>query len=323
MALQSVQNRFMPEPADTDQEFQIPSKRGLLTPEEIEALLRPDLPEPEVPSPSVQETVPFPVQEQSETSKSDLANPLVEDAARLAARLTLALRSACQIDASTRIAGAVTAPLTDLVAQHNGELVLVLFCDEADQQVAGLTLDGVLAAQLIDQVCGGGGLQGTPRKLTRLDQNILEAVLKPLAPMLDPSFSIGCVEVNKTAAEALLPPDQAVLADMLCEIGGSRGKAVFAVLTDPIGPDKSSERAQHEAGHFKTIVTARLASLKVPVARLSDLKPGSVLLLGVPADQPVELLSGDHKGQVVAEGSIGRKGTKIAVKVTKCTASKR
>ena len=44
---------------------------------------------------------------------------------------------------------------------------------------------------------------------------------------------------------------------------------------------------------------------------------GSTLLLGVPADQPVELLSGGRAGPVIAEGQIGRKGSKMAVRITR------
>ena len=66
-----------------------------------------------------------------------------------------------------------------------------------------------------------------------------------------------------------------------------------------------------------TDLTARIASLNVPVSQLSDLKAGSILLLGLPTDQPVELLSGGHKGEVVAEGDIGRRGNKVAVRITR------
>ena len=70
-------------------------------------------------------------------------------------------------------------------------------------------------------------------------------------------------------------------------------------------------------GQMMTELTARIASLNVPVSQLSDLKPGSVLLLGVPTDQPVDLLTGGHSGDVVAQGDVGRRGNKIAIRVSK------
>mgnify|MGYP005727223409 FL=1 len=68
------------------------------------------------------------------------------------------------------------------------------------------------------------------------------------------------------------------------------------------------------------VLTARVASLSVPLSRLADLKPGSTLLLGLPADQPVELLTGGRDGAVVAEGEIGRKGTRMALRINRRTA---
>ncbi|HAO35151.1 MAG TPA: hypothetical protein DEB28_16690, partial [Hyphomonas sp.] len=52
----------------------------------------------------------------------------------------------------------------------------------------------------------------------------------------------------------------------------------------------------------------------------ANLKPGSTLLLGLPADQPVELLTGGRDGAVVAEGEIGRKGNRMAVRINRRTA---
>jgi flagellar motor switch/type III secretory pathway protein FliN len=65
------------------------------------------------------------------------------------------------------------------------------------------------------------------------------------------------------------------------------------------------------------LLTARVASLSVPLSRLTDLTAGSTLLLGVPADQPVELLSGGRDGPVVAEAQIGRKGNKMALRISR------
>ena len=46
----------------------------------------------------------------------------------------------------------------------------------------------------------------------------------------------------------------------------------------------------------------------------------AALLLGLPADQPVELLTGGRDGAVVAEGEIGRKGNRMAVRINRRTA---
>jgi len=311
-------------PLDRDGDnFRVPAggARGVLTPAEIEALLRPDIPEDAFEEPK----------EVSTYAGADLSGEVETDALRddagiLAARLTLSLRRACQVPAIVTVESARHSPLSYLVSQHEGEPVLVLFADQDSDLVAGLTLDARLAITIIDQACGGSGLSAAPsyvRKLSLLDKSILEEVLRPLASALDPSFSIACIEANRSAAHALLPPGKAKLAELSCQIGEVTGRAAFARLL----PDTSrhAEQVSHDAGslssgagRMQTTLTARIASLSVPVSHLANLKAGSVLLLGLPTDQPVELLSGGYQGEVLAEGDIGRKGNKVAVRVTKC-----
>ena len=55
----------------------------------------------------------------------------------------------------------------------------------------------------------------------------------------------------------------------------------------------------------------------ISCALLAVLKPGDTLLLGLPADEPIQLLSGGRMGHVAAEGELGRKGNRMAVRVTK------
>ena len=156
-----------------------------------------------------------------------------------------------------------------------------------------------------------------PRALTKLDVKILEEVLAPLAPVLDPAFSIAGVELNRSAAHALLPPGKAILAELSCSVMGIGGKASFARLSTSMIDEDAASSAPPAASHLITQLTARIARLNVSVSNLSDLKAGSVLLLGLPTDQPVELLSGGHDGHVIAEGDVGRRGNKMAIRVTR------
>lgn len=301
--------------------FKVPTGRGVLTAAEIEALLRPDIPDDAFEEPK--QVAPRAVPELEEG-----ASPagLQLDAATLASRLTLALRRACDIEAVVGVNNASHAPLSYLVSQYKGEPVLVLFQDASGTQVAGLTLDSRLAAVIIDRSCGGSLMAGSAqlaRKLSLLDRSILEEMLRPLARAIDPSFSIACIETHRSAAHAMLPPGKAMLAELTCEIGTVAGKAAFARLEQnslPAGgvatPGLSYGQSA-AANRLTTQLTARIASLNVPVSRLSNLKAGSVLLLGLPTDQPVQLLSGGHRGDVVAEGDVGRKGSKIAVRITR------
>lgn len=298
--------------------FRIPTGRGVLSAAEIEALLRPDIAEDAFEEPS--QVSPRAI-EAFEDSPEDKQTDLLDDAAALAARMTLSLRRACQVSAIVTVKDARQAPLSYLVSQYSGAPVLILFSDQSGAQVAGLTLDHHLVMTIIDRACGGGyrpNPSAIAHDLTALDEMILEDVLRPLARTLDPEFTIACIEFNRTAAHALLPPGKAMLAELSCQIDGVVGKAAYATLAQPpVLEDLESDKGAIVPA-LETTLTARIASLNVPVSRLSNLKAGSVLLLGLPTDQPVELLSGGHQGKVVAQGDVGRKGNRVAVRITKC-----
>jgi len=307
-------------PLDRDGDnFRMPAggARGVLTPAEIEALLRPDIPED-----AFEEPKEVTAYAGADLSGAGVTEALRDDAGVLAARLTLVLRKACQVPAIVRLDSAMHSPLSYLVSQNKGEPVLLLFADGQGDLVAGLTFDAQLAITIIDQACGGNGLGARPlhvRRLSLLDKSILEEVLRPLASTLDASFSIACIEANRSAAHALLPPGKAKLAELSCQIGEVDGRIAFArLLPGAVQQGEKADLSSGAAGRMQTALTARIASLSVPVSHLADLKAGSILLLGLPADQPVELLSGGYQGEVLAEGDVGRKGNKVAVRVTKC-----
>lgn len=294
--------------------------RGVLSAAEIEALLRPDIPADAFEEPEEVSAYIGPDLSGGGVGSDD---KLLQEAGALAARLTLSLRRTCQVPAIVTVKAAQYSPLSHLVSQHHGEPVLVLFAGEGGALVAGLTLDIKLALTIIDRVCGGQETAPVPiRKLSQLDKSILEDVLAPLAKALDPSFSIACIEANRSAGHALLPPGKAKLAELSCQIGAVNGKAAFARLL-PVADNRGQSIGQlgqttPNMGRVMTSLTVRIASLSVPVSQLSNLKAGSVLLLGLPTDQPAELLSGGYQGDIVAEGEIGRKGDKVAVRITAC-----
>ncbi len=297
--------------------FSVPTGRGVLSAAEIAALLRPDIAEDAFEEPK--DVSPRNLNN-FEDASTEAQSDLTDDAAALAARMTLSLRRACQVSAIVSVKDARHAPLSYLVSQYQGEPVLILFSDQSGVQVAGLTLDRHLAMAIIDRACGGGHRThpaAIVHDLTALDEMILEDVLRPLARALDPGFTIACIEFNRTAAHALLPPGKAMLAELSCQIDGVAGKAAFARLAQPAALEDAKHQNVSRSGALETTLTARIASLNVPVSRLSNLKAGSMLLLGLPTDQPVELLSGGHQGKVVAEGDVGRKGNHVAVRVTK------
>ena len=297
---------------DAGDNFRLPTNRGVLSAAEIEALLRPDIPIDAFEEPkSVTARPVFDFETGAEGSL------LAGDAATLAAEMTVALRKHCAIDAVLTLRSAEYSPLSQIVATHERPSVLILFRDRAGLQNAGLTLDAQLASAFVAVACGGQAEAAPTRPLSALDGRILEHMLAPLAQAIDPSFQIVCVETARSAAFAMLPPGKAMLADMSCELGNVRGRLIFARVQEPaasINDDPHSPPMPVSA-----VVTARIARVSVPISHLSDMKPGAVLRLGLPADQPVELLSGGRDGQLIAEGDVGRKGDRIAVRVSKCS----
>lgn len=63
------------------------------------------------------------------------------------------------------------------------------------------------------------------------------------------------------------------------------------------------------------MLTARLSGFEAKLGDLKDLSVGSTLMLGLAADRPVEILSGGRDGAVISQADIGRRGNKMALKV--------
>lgn len=302
-------------PGDADwqaDEMKLPTARGVLSAAEIEMLLRPDLPDAKNDEDDT-------VIARDLDAFTDTA--LEKDAALLASQLTLAARRDCHVDALFKARTAFTSEFNASPGVLGADPVLVVL----EQGGAGITalfgLSQSVAAALIDRIYGGGTAMGLssveqPRKFSALDRLVLERVLAPLAACIDPSLTVSCVETDAAAAIALIPPGTAMVAELSCQIGGVQGDAVFSKL-DHLSRDSGEPAAFLAKGALQTTLIARIASLQVPVSRLSNLKAGSTLLLGLPTTQPVELLSGSRSGPLAAEGEVGRKGDKIAVRLTR------
>jgi len=267
--------------------FRVPTARGVLSAAEIAALLRPDIPEDEF-EPEPETVTERPVFDFEVGGEGGL---LSGDAQTLAAEMTVALRKHCGIDAVLALRSASYSPMSKIVSLHSQPAVLILFA------------------------CGGEPVGDRSRPLSALDGRILEHMLAPLAVAIDPSFQIICVETDRSAAFAMLPPGKAMLADLSCQLGPVAGRMIFArVQENQLAVDPGLP-----APALSATVTARIARISVPISKLSNLVPGSVLRLGVPKDQPVELLSGGREGPVIAEGDIGRKGECMALRISKCS----
>jgi flagellar motor switch protein FliM len=322
----------------------LPSSRGVLSSAEIEALLRPDLSDlPETPAPPEPESItdkPLPEVEThapgAESGRQAMASPTTDipaTARRLASRLSLGLRKGCGLRAAAAARsvreGDFDSGLTgDMAGQGTAIACFAVGEGEVD---AMLVLSPELANALIETACGGGGLPGdwAPRELTPLDSALLEGLVRPLGHAIAPGLSFAGMETEADFAAALARPGTAEIIDFEIRVDGGR-HAARLILSEEIAkqtaPDdvpaalpaaETVPAAEAPPPPVTVLLTARVASLSVPLSRLSDLTAGSTLLLGVPADQPVELLSGGRDGPVVAEAQIGRKGNKMALRISR------
>lgn len=309
------------EPAEPDRP--LPTSRGLLTPAEIEALLRPDLsdlpPEPEAAPPPVPRAV------------NDFAPPPAADTAqdqdagrRLAARLSLAMRESFGLPVAAMVSATRRAAFDQALSQTRiAGPAFACFATRSGDVGAVLVLPAGFAQLLIETACGAQGRAGPPRPLSPIDVALLDALLRPLGSAIAPGLTFSGLETEAVFAASIAPPGEAFVADLSLRVQGHAFDAhllltaPLAGLDAPAVPSPAAPSASPIHGALAAVLTVRVASLAVPLSRLSGLKPGATLLLGIPADQPVELVTGGEGGLLAAEAEIGRRGNRVALRITR------
>ena len=306
------------EPAEADRP--LPTKRGLLSPAEIEALLRPDLSDlPPEPAAVTARTV-TEFAEPPATMDADH-----ELARRLAARLSLGLRDACGLPVAAMVSATTRGPFETALRRADGErgLAIVCFTQPGGDVGAMLVLSPGFTQLLIEAACGARERGGALKPLSPIDLALLEALVRPLAGALSPDLAFSGVETDALFAASIAPPAQALVTDLSMRVQGDTFAAQLitagALASAPVAAERTVEapRSSPAPGALSVTLTARIASLSVPLSKLSGLKPGATLLLGVPADQPVEIISGTEGGILAAEAQIGRRGGRVALRVTR------
>lgn len=317
----------MPPPAEpADPERFLMTARGKLTPAEIEALLRPDLSDmgPE-PAPAPRVTLP------ADRSLGDFALEQTQPAPdtglarRLAARLSMALRESCGLPIAVQPGDVRQLPFEHavrLAGDERGQAIVCFSLPEGDIG-AMLILPPGFTQLLIESACGAKVRSGAPKPLSPIDLALLEALVRPLGASISAGLAFSGVETETVYAASISSPVNAVAASLTFRAQAESFSGCLIVSDALAGlPTQTPEpaapaRAAVGQGALSTVLTARLASLSVPLSKLSGLKPGATLLLGVPSDQPVELLSGGPDGPLAAEAEIGRRGGRIALRITR------
>jgi flagellar motor switch protein FliM len=297
--------------------------RGLLSPAEIEALLRPDLSDlPPEPAPVATATRPVeefgaPVQQRHEDH---------DTARRFAARLSMAMRESCGLPIAAAVTGIGRGPFDAAVRQSDEDRGQAIACFATRDGDIGamLVLSPGLAQLLIETACGARERAGAARPLSPIDLALLEALVRPLAQGVASELSFSGIETELAFAAAIAPPSEALVTEFSMRVQTETFRAqliVAGAIASPPKPEAGqgpvTVNAHPAQGALSATLTVRVASLAVPLSKLSGLKPGATLLLGVPADQPVELISGGEGGVLAAEAEIGRRGGRIALRITR------
>ena len=320
----------------------LPTGRGVLSAEEVAALLRPNLddmpplePEPEkVVDKAVQDFPDAPTR----TAQVEVGDVEQQHARRLAARLSLSLRQDCGLKAAATVSNVRNEEFAYALEGAGRGVAVACFTAPSGEIGCMLMLSAPLTSALIETACGGKPSQspGAARVLTPLDAALLEGLVRPLGGAVGGHLSFARVEIDAAFAAALASPGTARVIDLDVRVEEVRLSATLILAQDDLfeedgqgagrqirepalfeGASSGAVTAQPNQKALTAVLTARIAKITVPLSRLSNLKPGATLLLGVPADQPVALLSGGLDGALAAEGEIGRKGGKIAIRVTR------
>ena len=307
-----------------DPERFLMTARGKLSPAEIEALLRPDLSDFTADAPA--EAAPLPSRDFAAPAPAAAPDGDREISRRLAARLSLAMRESCGLQVAAMISASRRAPFETAVRHGNEERgqAIACFATRGGDISAMLILSPGLAQLLIETACGGRERPGAVKPLSPIDIALLEALLRPLAQAIAPELHFASLETDGAFAASIAPLSDALSCELSMRVQADafRGQLIVsALIADPGQAAVAAElpapprAATPGPGALTVTLTARVASLAVPLSKLSGLKPGSTLLLGVPADQPVELMSGGTGGVLAAEAEIGRRGGKVALRI--------
>ncbi|GAB5459213.1 MAG: hypothetical protein Hens3KO_22430 [Henriciella sp.] len=309
-----------PVSSERPSDHKFPTKNGVLTQAEIEFLLRPELQdgagvpvEPETieqHSPAVFDT----------PSKPAATTPEEQAAKTLAARLSFMVAQGSGMKAAIRLSGLAPKETHDLAGLMMGKAGAVACFGRSESETSILVcLPSEFADGLIAHACGARdstGRIGNGWSLSAIDCALLEQLLAPVSAAFGSELSLLAIETDIPYVTSLLPAGDVMVADYVVEAPGL--KTELAVIRSHNSVRSQMPVPQRvEKSPITAVVTARIASLSVPISRLTSLKAGSTLLLGLPSDQPVEVLSGHRDGPVAFEGQIGRKGNKVAVKITR------
>lgn len=177
--------------------------------------------------------------------------------------------------------------------------------------VSVLQMDLTTAPSIIDLLLGGDGKPSEPRELTDIEESILSGVVEAVCRELTTAWqSVGLnfafeKRQMQTQTPRLIPVTEKSLCLSfelrLAEVSGLLNLAFPAVVSNAIlrrlAGEKSRQQRHAEetrrrilelAGRCRAEAALELPRRPIPSAQLGDLRPGSILDLGLAARSPAE-----------------------------------
>ncbi|MEL7042617.1 MAG: FliM/FliN family flagellar motor C-terminal domain-containing protein [Pseudomonadota bacterium] len=297
----------------------LPNRRTVLTPEEIDALLRPTAAPadqaPSLPTPQEVKAKPTPVFDEAAAATD-------RHARTLGSKLSAALARGTGLKAAVMAVETATLAREDLPPLMTGKSAAIACIGPTETEIKALIcLPPLCADAIIANACGARGSTGRIGdgwSLSAIDCALLKQLLEPLGPAMAAGMTLQLIETDVPYVTSLLPAVHVNISEFSIEAQGLHTE--LAVIETDLKPGSGAsvrDATRPKEAPVMALATARLASLSVPLSRVTALKAGATLLLGLPPDQPVELLSGGRDGPPIYEGRMGRKGNKVALKVMK------
>ena len=304
-----------------EDEHVFPTARGVLSAAEIEALLRPETLKnktaSEPPAPDLIEPKVSPVFEEVPVQIDTAAS---EHYRILGARMSRALAVGTGLKAAVTLSEAASIERADLAGLLHGKSSAIACLGPSENDIHALIcLPPTLSDAVIAKACGARGSTGRIGDgwtLSAIDCALLEQLLAPLGETVGEGLKLQSIETDVPYVCSLLSSTEVSIGDFAVEAPGLHSELAVIQSSLPAA-EKEQDPTSTAPVPVTAVLTARLASLTVPLSRITELKAGATLLLGLPADQPVELLSGGRDGELAFEGRMGRKSNKVAVKITK------
>ncbi len=181
--------------------------------------------------------------------------------------------------------------------------------------ISVLQMDLTTAPSMIDLLLGGDGKAAEPRELTDIEESILSGVVEAICRELTTAWqAVGLSfafekRQMQTQTPRLIPVSEKTLCLSfelrVAETSGLLNLAFPAVVSNAILRRLAGERTRQRrhseetrqrmlelAGRCRTSATLELPRVPVPAQALGDLRPGSILRLGLPARTPAQFRAG-------------------------------